>query len=187
MRRVAIFIDGGYLDKVLKQEFNEVRIDYQKLSRYIADLIHPDTDILRSYYYHCLPYQSQQPSNYEKELFGEKDKLFSELRKLRRFEVRLGHLQRYEGKHGHFEFRQKMVDTLLSIDLVRLSANRQITHAAIIAGDADFVPAIEVACNEGVGVWLFHGNRYHQKLWYMVDERIQLTEDTVEKLRLLAL
>ena len=41
--RVAIFIDGAYLEFVLKDEFQEARIDYQALSKYLAG----DSDILR--------------------------------------------------------------------------------------------------------------------------------------------
>ena len=76
-----------------------------------------------------------------------------------------------------------MVDVLLSIDLVRLSARGQITDIALAAGDSDFVPAVEVAKNEGVSVWLYHGNRPHNALWDAVDERIKITQDLINKIR----
>jgi hypothetical protein len=41
MSRVAIFIDGAYLDFMLRDEFNGARIDYSLLSR--------NLDILRTY------------------------------------------------------------------------------------------------------------------------------------------
>ena len=50
--RVALFIDGGYLDKVLESEFPAADLSYQKLSAALAG----DGDLLRTYYYHCLPY-----------------------------------------------------------------------------------------------------------------------------------
>jgi len=62
MRRVATFIDGGYLDKVLRHELKGVRIDYAAFSRQILAQIHPDAYALRTYYYHCLPYQSNPPT-----------------------------------------------------------------------------------------------------------------------------
>lgn len=49
----AVFIDGGYIDKVLQFEHAGVRIDYSKLVR---QMVQPD-ELLRAYYYHCLPYQ----------------------------------------------------------------------------------------------------------------------------------
>ena len=54
MSRIAIFIDGAYLDYALRDEFNSARIDYHALAETLAGGI----DILRTYYYHCLPYQS---------------------------------------------------------------------------------------------------------------------------------
>jgi len=54
MARVAVFIEGGYLDEVLRKEFSMARLDYGKLSSRLAA---PD-DLLRTYYYHCMPYQS---------------------------------------------------------------------------------------------------------------------------------
>jgi uncharacterized LabA/DUF88 family protein len=183
MPRVAIFIDGGYLDMVLRREFSNARIDYQKLANYIAQQIHPEADILRTYYYHCLPYQSNPPTLEEKRRFGAAEKFMEGLRSLPRFEVRLGRLaRRGPDKDGHYDYQQKMVDALLSIDLVRLSTKGQITHAAIVAGDADFVPAIKVARDEGVAVWLFHGQRIHNELRCTADERIQLRDDIINQL-----
>jgi hypothetical protein len=52
MGRVAVFIDGAYLDYVLRDEFARARIDYGRLSEELAGGI----DLLRTYYYHCLPY-----------------------------------------------------------------------------------------------------------------------------------
>ncbi len=40
--RVAVFIDGAYLDYVLRDEFNNTQIDYQALSREVVG----DSDIL---------------------------------------------------------------------------------------------------------------------------------------------
>jgi len=74
-----------------------------------------------------------------------------------------------------------MVDVLLSVDLVRLSAKGQITDVAIVAGDSDFIPAIEATKNEGVSVWLFHGNHPHNALWNIADERIRLTQNFLDK------
>ena len=42
-------------------------------------------------------------------------------------------------------FKQKMVDVLLSVDLVRLSWSKQIQAAILVAGDSDYVPAVEAA------------------------------------------
>lgn len=50
MSRVAIFIDGGYLEKILKAKFDGLKIDYAVFSRELATLIDPSIDVLRTYY-----------------------------------------------------------------------------------------------------------------------------------------
>jgi len=178
MNRVAIFIDGGYMDRVLRDEFGGVRIDYAAFSREISTRIHPDAYIFRTYYYHCLPYQSNPPTQEESERFAFRQKFLNAINRLPRFEVKLGRLaRRGPNIQGQYFFEQKMVDVLLSIDLVRLSARGQITDIAIVTGDSDFVPAIEVAKDEGVSVWLFHGSHPHNALWDIADERIKITQD----------
>jgi|GEM_PF-3535725 len=56
MTRVAIFIDGGYFRAYLRQ-IGEPRIDFLKLSQKLSK---PD-DLFRTYYYNCMPYQSNPP------------------------------------------------------------------------------------------------------------------------------
>lgn len=62
----AVFIDGGYVDKVLHYDHNRQRVDYEKLVRM---MVKPD-DLLRAYYYHCMPYQSNPPSEDESRRYG---------------------------------------------------------------------------------------------------------------------
>jgi len=80
-------------------------------------------------------------------------------------------------------FQQKRVDLLLGLDFALLSGKRQITHAAVIAGDSDLLPAFKVAKEEGILVWLFHGPQVSQKdgystyaseLWQEADERYEI-------------
>lgn len=181
MQRVAIFVDGGYLDKVLKKGSRDIRIDYQKLCDYIAGCFPHDVEILRAYYYHCLPYQSSPPTPEQSERFGARQRFYDALGKLPRFEVRLGRLAR-RGSPDNYHYEQKMVDALLSIDLVSLSLKNKIAYAAIVTGDSDFVPAIKVARDEGVCIWLFHVERPHNDIWDIADERVELTQDTLYRL-----
>ena len=184
MFRVAIFIDGGYMDKVLRNEFGGVKISYDRLACEIACLIRPDLDVLRTYYYHCLPHKSHPPTKRESKRFGAMQSFLESLDRLPRFEVREGRLaRRGPDKQGCYHFEQKMVDVLLSVDLVRLSTGGQISHAALVAGDSDFVPAVQAARNAGVSMWLFHGERYHNELWKLADERIRISPELIEKVR----
>ncbi|PIW20443.1 MAG: NYN domain-containing protein, partial [Anaerolineae bacterium CG17_big_fil_post_rev_8_21_14_2_50_57_27] len=86
--RIAIFIDGGYLDVTNRDECNGMKIDYAKLAIKLAGGI----EILRTYYYNCLPYQQTHPTEEESKRFAQAQKFHSALKALPRFEVREGML-----------------------------------------------------------------------------------------------
>jgi uncharacterized LabA/DUF88 family protein len=181
--RIAIFIDGGYFEKILKNEFGEVTIDFKKLVEVLVE----GRELLRVYYYNWLPYQSNIPTPEESERFSKKEKFFSYLRKLPRFSVRLGKLAfRGTDGEGNKIFEQKGIDTLLSIDMVNLAATRQVSDIVLLAGDSDYVPAVEVTKTHGVGVILYHSQKrdsYHIDLWQICDERYPIIQATINKIR----
>jgi len=163
--RVAIFIDGGYLEYV-QHSFGNLRVSFD---RFTATLAHPD-ELLRTYYYHCLPYKSPSPSPEEAERFARKQRFFHALSRLDRFEVREGTLalRGWDRSTGKPILEQKRVDIKLAVDLVLLAVKHQITRAVIVTGDSDFLPAIQAAKNEGVVIHLCHGvgeHRPHRDLW----------------------
>lgn len=187
MNRSAIFIDGTYLNKLLEREFNRARIDYSLLAEHLSR----DTDLLRTYYYHCPPHMSTPSTEEEQQRLRSSEQFFAALRRLPRFDVRLGKLTfRGLDQDGRPIFIQKRVDIMLSVDLVKLSTTRQITQAILLAGDADFVPAVQAAKEHGVVATLWHGpmrqgtsNTVHHDLWNECDERFELSSDLIEKLR----
>ncbi len=185
--RLAVFIDGGYMDKLAELEFG-IRVDYAKFSEEIKRQIEsrtPDSvDLLRTYYYHCLPYQGDPPTDEERERFARKRKFFDALGYLRRFQIREGRLVKLgTTESGQPIFQQKKVDLLLGLDFALLAGKGQVSHVAIVSGDSDLLPAVEVAKTEGVSVWLIHGPRrsqvdgrstYAQELWHRADERVEI-------------
>jgi uncharacterized LabA/DUF88 family protein len=178
--RIAIFIDGGYLDATTRSECGGIRIDYAKLAQKLAGGV----EILRTYYYNCLPYQRSTPTPQESTRFAQAQKFHTALRALPRFEVREGMLV-YRGNDdkGKPIYVQKGIDIQFGVDLVQLSAKQQISHAALIAGDSDFIPAIAVAKNEGVLIHLYHGSTPHRKLIEVADERTQITSAFLSDVR----
>ncbi len=58
--RAVIFIDGGYLEKVLNY-YRNPKIDFNKL----VEKLSGGREVLRTYYYHCLPYKSAEPTEEE--------------------------------------------------------------------------------------------------------------------------
>ena len=175
--RVAIFIDGAYLDFLLKNDLEGVRIDYASLSKKLAG----DSDILRTYYYHCPAFQSDPPTEEERRRYSTQRRFFTALDRLPRYTIRLGRLARREGR-GRPRYEQKRVDILLSVDMVQLAARQTIQEAVLLAGDSDFIPAVTAAKSEGVLIRLFHGERPHSDLWQEADERTQITQDFVDSI-----
>lgn len=182
MQRVAIFIDGAYLDYVQKTELDGIHMDLEKLPKELADI----ADILRTYYYHCLPYQGTPPSKEEAKRFGKAQKFFNITSTFKRFQLRLGTLvlRGYDEKKEPI-YVQKKVDILLGVDLAILSGKRQINEAVLLAGDSDFIPAVEAAKAEGVLIRLFHGKSVHRELWNAVDERVLIDRVFAEKVKLI--
>lgn len=179
MARLAIFIDNGYLISLARS--GATWVDYEKLSAEIRQSVAESTqeplDLLRTYVYDCLPYQSNPPTPAQEEQFGRKRRFLSFLQKLPHYEVREGRLT-YRGDDalGAPIYQQKGVDLRIGLDIALLSAKHQVTHAAIVSGDSDLLPALEAAQNEGTVVWLVHGptNTYARELWNRADARLSI-------------
>ena len=185
MARLAIFIDGGYIDAIARREAG-VRVDLQKLVTQVAGRVQTQNaealDLFRSFYYTCPPYQHDPPSPEDRERARKFSGFRNALERLPRFEVRLGRLQRTGVRDdGSPAYGQKQVDLLLGLDIALLSGKQQITHAALVAGDRDFVPALVAVKREGVSAWLFHGpdtaaddgkRTYAEELWLQADDRV---------------
>lgn len=179
----AVFIDGGYLDKVLYRDHGNARIDFEKLARLMSQ---PD-ELLRAYYYHCLPYQSNPPTPEESTRYASRHRFTTKLSLLPRFEVRLGRLvcRGIDRTTGERIFQQKRIDCMIGVDMALLAGKGKITNAAILTGDSDLMPAIEAVKREGVLTTLWHGglsaeNRPSAELYALVDERRQLTVELIQ-------
>ena len=169
--RAAIFIDGAYLQTQLKNNGSEA--DYLHIADHLLAPLRASfpLDLLRCYYYYCPPYMSQEPTEDELKRMEVHHKFVADLQSLGRWAVRLGKLQkRWEGQREVYE--QKRVDVLLSVDIVRHAAAGHIQHAMLVAGDSDFVPAVEAAKEHGVTVSLWCGTAktVHKDLIALVDE-----------------
>jgi len=181
--RTAIFIDAAYLDSVLAREFQRVPIDFGRLATELA----AGKELLRAYYYNCPPYQSNPATVDEAQRKASADRFYAALKKIPRFDVRLGRLEkRYCQSCNAANFRQKRVDILLAVDLVNLSAKQQISRAVLVAGDSDFLPAVFASKDAGVLVHLYHGGRGnppHRDLYDACDERTQIDQALIDKVR----
>ena len=176
MERAAVFMDAGYLSKLISEFGLQHQVDFAVLSDLLCKAA-GNSVRFRTYYYDCMPYQGSPPTEEEKERFARKDRFFAFLRKETAFEVRLGRLS----KSPDGKFTQKMVDILLSIDLTMLATKGAIQRAILISGDSDFVPAVRLAKDQGVYVHVFYARRshfvLHDQLLEACDERTELTKE----------
>jgi uncharacterized LabA/DUF88 family protein len=149
--KAAVFIDGAHLSRTLRSVFPGSQVAFDKL----ATLLARESELLRAYYYDALPYLAEQPSEEDTHRHDQKQRFFHALRQLPRFVVREGRTARtWDAERKAWTYKQKSVDVGLASDLVRLASKRCIDVAILVTGDADFVPAIEVAKEEGVQVRL---------------------------------
>lgn len=185
MGKCAVFLDGGYLDKVTYYDHANARLDYEKLAQEMAD---PD-DLLRAYYYHCMPFQSNPPSDEEKRRYASKHRFVTALSQLPRFEVRLGRLK-FKGTTADGEriFVQKRIDNMIGVDMTLLAGKGKITNVSLFTGDSDYIPSVEAVKREGVLVTLWHGSnsrdtRPDRELVEICDERQELSWEIVAKIK----
>jgi len=94
-------------------------------------------------------------------------------------------LERFE---EHFPLipmrRQKGVDILLALDLVRLAERGALSHALLLAGDSDFVPAVELARDAGVLITLItpERNRPAARLCELADQTIEIPAQSARRM-----
>jgi len=168
-RRAVVFIDGGYLNNILKYDFHGQRIDYHIFS----DLLVGEEERLRTYYYNCMPFVPDSPTPEQRNEYQKMERFIYTIQNLPRFDVRLGVLQ----KQGD-ELVQKMVDVMIAVDLVRLTFGGKMDTAILLTGDSDFIPAIEVAKDAGVLVRLM----YSDSPWRMMSSRLKDAVDDYQML-----
>lgn len=186
MEKCAVYIDDGYLSKISKHfgGTDHLKIDYYKLANNMA----------RDLRYWCIernlycapPFQSDPPTQEESKRKSGYDKLVNVLRNLPDFNVREGRLQKVDG-----EFHQKGVDTLLTMDLMKLKNNNKKIHTAILLTcDTDFVPVInEIRRESGIKVILYYFSDFKRNSLFSmsdhllneVDQKILINEEFLNK------
>ena len=172
MLRSAVFIDAGYLIKLC--HIKNKKINFLKLSN---ELTH-NTNRIKTLLYDALPIPNS-PKGVE--LLSKTQRFHSRIRKLDKFEIKLGRQQQIKG-----EFVQKGVDMRLGIDLVQMSMNKDIEKAIIITSDSDFEYAVEKAQEAGSKVSLayFPSSQINSHFLQTVDERILLDDALLNKCKL---
>jgi uncharacterized LabA/DUF88 family protein len=176
----GVFIDGGYLSKVLK-EFGYPKVSFQKLAKWACG----ETKLYRAFYYNCLPWQPPVPTPESQEEFGKMQSFFYTIGKIPRLTVRQGKLQ-FKGydANGKPILNQKRVDLMLGLDIATMVFHKRVDRIALVAGDSDLLPAVMLAKEDSVLVTLVHGpdGTYHNELRDAADDPIELDSDVIQTL-----
>lgn len=141
MEKEAIFlIDAGYLSFISKFLGQGKHLKY-KLKDFAEKIANKKNLTCKQvYFYTAPPYQSANPTKEENQRKAKYDSFINNLKKSETpVVIREGRCQ----KDNCGGFHQKGVDTLLTMDLLKLSQKREVDTLILLTADTDFVPIID--------------------------------------------
>ncbi|MBU0466048.1 MAG: NYN domain-containing protein [Nanoarchaeota archaeon] len=155
MEDTIMFVDNGFF-KLVKKEIEARTKSKKKLLQTFRNICEKEKLYLKHlFFYTAPPYQSESPTEKEKNLIKSYRYLLKFLKYKKWITVREGRCQRLK-IDGEFTYKQKGVDILISIDMME-TPNRYpgIKKIILIACDSDFVPVIGIMKSKGINVILY--------------------------------
>jgi len=151
LEETIVFIDGEYLSLVAKRLLGSGKPGYD-LGKFAFNLAKEQKLWCRKvFYYTAPPYQSRKATKAENERKSRYDRFVNRLAR-KGVIVREGRCQRTGDG-----FRQKGVDTLLTMDLLEMPVSEEVKTVILVTGDTDFVPVLErIRSKHGVKVVLYY-------------------------------
>lgn len=148
--QATVFIDNGYLAKTLENDFGRTRLDYYAFANELCARI--SCELANAYLYDAPPINRPTDNAKRRKAYANRMRFFDDIRKTPRFEVKLGRLSEHiDHETGRLITRQKGVDVMLAIDMVihTLDPELMTDNLILIAGDADFEPAVKYTVARG--------------------------------------
>ena len=163
--RVMIFIDGSNLYHSIKNFFKRTDIDMGKLSNKLLD----KRRLVRIYYYNAKVGHKEEPERYR-----DQQAFFASVSAIPYCELRLGRLV-YINWPNTPPF-EKGVDIQLATDMITHSFKNNYDVAVLVAGDNDYVGALQSVKDNGknVEVALFGKERTSRQLRVTADRVITI-------------
>jgi len=170
--RVMIFIDGSNLYHSLKNFFKRTDIDVGKFCNKLLD----KRRLIRIYYYNARVGQKEEPERYR-----DQQNFFAGITAIPYTELRLGRLV-YNNWPGTPPY-EKGVDILLATDMITHSFKNNYDVAILVAGDNDYVGAIQAVKDNGnnLEVALFGKERTSMQLRKVTDKVITINARLLNK------
>jgi len=155
MEDTVVMIDAGFLSKVSRRlgDGHYFKYDLLKFSKRLAG---KQGMVFRHlFFYNAPPFQGSRPSDTERKKKEAYDSFVGILGEKEGVTIREGRCQRLM-IDGKYIYKQKGVDTLLTMDLMDLPLeHKRIKHIILIASDSDFVPVINRIKKLGISVLLY--------------------------------
>lgn len=185
--KTAILVDGGFYKRRAQSVFGDKTAEERavELTNYCKRHLNThgeDNDLYRIFYYDCAPskkriyhpFLKQQVDLGKTDLFEWTTTFLNELKKKRKFAIRLGKLAEEQAhytirpevvkklcngklnftdlqeKDFCLEIDQKGVDMKIGLDIASMAYKQQVDQIVLISGDSDFVSAAKLARREGI-------------------------------------
>lgn len=163
--RVMIFIDGSNLYHSLKNFFKRTDIDIGKLGNKLLDR----RRLVRIYYYNAKVGLKEEPQRYR-----DQQAFFASVSAIPYCELRLGRLVYINWPNA--PPYEKGVDIQLATDIITHSFKNNYDVAVLVAGDNDYVGALQAVKDNGknVEVALFGKERTSRQLRIAADRVITI-------------
>ncbi len=139
MNKTIVLIDSAYLSYISKYFGKGKPLKY-KIEKFVINICNELNLFCEEiYYYTAPPYKSSIPTDSEKQRQRNYDKFISKLKLVKpKIIIREGRCQKIDNT-----FQQKGVDTLMTMDLLKIAAQRKTDSIIILTSDTDFVPIIK--------------------------------------------
>lgn len=185
--KTAILVDGGFYRRRAQSVFGDKTAEERavELTNYCKRHLNThgeDNDLYRIFYYDCAPskkriyhpFLKQQVDLGKTDLFEWTTTFLNELKKKRKFAIRLGKLAEEQAhytirpevvkklcngklnftdlqeKDFCLEIDQKGVDMKIGLDIASMAYKQQVDQIVLISGDSDFVSSAKLARREGI-------------------------------------
>ena len=160
-----IFIDGSNMYHSLKHFYKRINLDIGRFCQKILNKRH----LVRIYYYNARVGQKEEPQRYK-----DQKKFLAGVEAISYTELRLGRLV-YNNWPGTPPY-EKGVDIQLATDMITHSFKNNYDVAILVAGDNDFVGALQAVKDNGknVEVALFGKERTSMQLRNVADKVVTI-------------
>jgi uncharacterized LabA/DUF88 family protein len=163
--RIMVFIDGSNLYHSLRTHFKRADIDIGKFSKKLLE----KRRLIRIYYYNARVGRREEPERYR-----DQQAFFDNVSAIPYCELRLGRLVYVNWPNS--PPYEKGVDIQLTTDLLTHSYKNNYDVAVLVAGDSDYVGALQAVKDNGknVEVALFGKERTSRPLREVADRIITI-------------